>query len=92
MDLQLTCRIPNGAMVKVKVALPLQPEEPASGALVAQQRHYTTYIRVPMVEKFLTVSSARCGPRNMKLVCLNPIPGGVWNIRYQAGGGHYGPD
>ena len=51
MDLQLTCRIPNGAMVEVKVALPLQPEEPASGALVAQQRHYTTYIRVPTVEK-----------------------------------------
>ena len=25
-------------------------------------------------------------------ILFNPIPGGVWNIRYQAGGGHYGPD
>jgi hypothetical protein len=34
-DLQLTCRIPNGAMVEVKVALPLQPEEPAAGTAEA---------------------------------------------------------
>ena len=26
-------------------------------------------------------------------ISINPIPGRVWNIRYQAGrGGHYGPD
>jgi hypothetical protein len=37
-DLQLTCRIPNGAMVEVKVALPLQPEtEPA--AVTAEALH-----------------------------------------------------
>ena len=43
-DLQLTCRIPNGALVEVKVALPLQPEEPAAAnrgaepAVCCQQR------------------------------------------------------